>query len=473
MGPSSGTVMAGTGGSFTTMVSGYPTPTVALTATSGMVPPGVTYGNGLLSVAATTPPGVYSLVLTASNGLLPNAVLNFALTVAQAPAITSANNVTFNAGTANTFTVTATGTPAPTFSETGTLPAGVTLSPSGALSGTPVGTGTYPITITASNGIGAVATQTFTLTVYQFSVFPAVLNFGTVQVLAASATQMVTVTNGGSAPMVVGAVQVTPPFAIVSNGCAAPVLPGGSCLIGVNYAPSVVHADVGTLSIGTIGSVSLTGKGLFAPGAFSVFPAALDFGITPLGYSGFPQLVTVTNVGPTSALPPVVLLQGNNHASFFISAALNTCSSILASGASCTVGVVFRPTNVGLAVAALSVGTTATVSLTGTVGPNASLAPLVFAFPSIPRGTNSTTETFTYTNTGSWPFTGISVSLSGTNFVVDASGCAGTLQPGTSCPIVVTFAPAAGTIPGTKSATLTVRTPNAPQVSASITGTVL
>ena len=75
-------------------------------------------------------------------------------------------------GTAGSFTVTATGYPAPTFSETGVLPSGVTLSSGGSFSGTPApGTGgTYVITITASNGIGTNATQTFTLTVKDFSV---------------------------------------------------------------------------------------------------------------------------------------------------------------------------------------------------------------------------------------------------------------------------------------------------------------
>ena len=83
-----------------------------------------------------------------------------------APSITSANNTAFTYGTAGSFSVTATGYPAPTFSVTaGTLPSGVTLSSAGALSGTPTASGTFTITITASNGIGTNATQSFTLTV--------------------------------------------------------------------------------------------------------------------------------------------------------------------------------------------------------------------------------------------------------------------------------------------------------------------
>jgi sugar lactone lactonase YvrE len=86
-----------------------------------------------------------------------------------APTITSADNTTFTEGIAGTFTVTATGTPTPTFALTGALPSGVTFdTTTGVLSGTPAtGTkGTYPLTITASNGVSPDATQSFTLTVY-------------------------------------------------------------------------------------------------------------------------------------------------------------------------------------------------------------------------------------------------------------------------------------------------------------------
>jgi hypothetical protein len=88
-----------------------------------------------------------------------------------APAITSASSAAFSVGVAGSFTVTATGTPTPTLTETGARPSGVTFVNNGngtaTLSGTPAsGTaGSYPLTITASNGVGAAATQNFTLTV--------------------------------------------------------------------------------------------------------------------------------------------------------------------------------------------------------------------------------------------------------------------------------------------------------------------
>ncbi len=85
----------------------------------------------------------------------------------EAPAITSANNATFTAGSFGTFTVMASGFPAPTFAESGALPNGVSFNTnSGVLSGTPgAGTGgTYPLAIAAVNATGTNA-QNFTLTV--------------------------------------------------------------------------------------------------------------------------------------------------------------------------------------------------------------------------------------------------------------------------------------------------------------------
>lgn len=89
-----------------------------------------------------------------------------------APQITSAASTGFVAGQAGTFSVTATGAPTlPSLAETGTLPAGITFVDNGngsaTLAGTPAlgAAGTYPLTITASNGVAPDAIQNFVLTV--------------------------------------------------------------------------------------------------------------------------------------------------------------------------------------------------------------------------------------------------------------------------------------------------------------------
>jgi hypothetical protein len=77
--------------------------------------------------------------------------------------------MTIHVGLNSGITVTATGTPAPTLEITsGSLPSGVTFNPTtGLFAGIPAaGTaGTYPVTISATNGINSGATQSFTLTV--------------------------------------------------------------------------------------------------------------------------------------------------------------------------------------------------------------------------------------------------------------------------------------------------------------------
>jgi hypothetical protein len=89
-------------------------------------------------------------------------------TIDEAPAITSEDSTTFTKGVAGSFTVTATGAPAPVISESGPLPAGVEFK-NGALSGTPTQEGSFPISFTARNEVGF-STQSFTLTVLGFHV---------------------------------------------------------------------------------------------------------------------------------------------------------------------------------------------------------------------------------------------------------------------------------------------------------------
>ncbi len=173
------TFTVGTLGSFNVTTSGVPAVgTITNTSSGGCtkspsLPGTVAFhdnGDGTATISGTASSGTggaYTLCLNATNGVNPAGTQTFTLTVDQAPAITSAGNATFEVGSSGSFAVTATGSPAPTFSETGALPGGVTLLPGGTLSGTPdAGTsGTYPITITATNGVSPNATQSFTLTV--------------------------------------------------------------------------------------------------------------------------------------------------------------------------------------------------------------------------------------------------------------------------------------------------------------------
>ena len=150
-------------------VADPPVTTITLTGTP---PPDVTFtdnGNGTatLSGAPTAGPGLHTLTFSASNGGAP-VTQRFTLAVHQAAAITSANAATFTADVAGTFTMNTIGTPIPSLTHTGTLPSGVSFTDQGNGTATLAGTtavGTFPLTVIATNGIGAAAQQSFTLNV--------------------------------------------------------------------------------------------------------------------------------------------------------------------------------------------------------------------------------------------------------------------------------------------------------------------
>jgi hypothetical protein len=85
--------------------------------------------------------------------------------VSLAPIITSPVPLAGQYGQNYSHTFVASGDPVPTFTFTGSLPAGVSLSTSGILNGTPTQVGSFPITVTADNGISPAAAQTFTLVI--------------------------------------------------------------------------------------------------------------------------------------------------------------------------------------------------------------------------------------------------------------------------------------------------------------------
>jgi YVTN family beta-propeller protein len=117
--------------------------------------------------------GPFGVVATAVNTLYVADYNNHTvrrISPVTAPTINSANNTSFALSSFGSFSVTATGTPAPTFAiQSGALPSGVTLASGGLLSGTPTANGTFNVTLRATNVVGAdtVGTndQAFTLTV--------------------------------------------------------------------------------------------------------------------------------------------------------------------------------------------------------------------------------------------------------------------------------------------------------------------
>lgn len=131
---------------------------------------GLTFSeDGLLS-GTPVKDGIYTFTVTASNtaGAVSK---DFTLNVFALPEISTASLDNTFAGQAYTFQFEAAGTAPITWTYTGDIPAGLTFSEAGLLSGTPEKIGNYTFSVTASNDVG-IDTREFTLSVSEMPVKP-------------------------------------------------------------------------------------------------------------------------------------------------------------------------------------------------------------------------------------------------------------------------------------------------------------
>ncbi len=157
--------------------SGMPAGALTIRET-GKLPRGIVFtpktGSATLGgIPAPNTGGSYPITLTVGSGAA-SASQTLTLVVDQAPAITSAAAATLAAGQGGSFVVKTTGFPLPAFSLGGAaIPAGVSLvsnnNGTATLTAPSAGVtlGGYTLAITATNGIGNAATQSFVLTVVQ------------------------------------------------------------------------------------------------------------------------------------------------------------------------------------------------------------------------------------------------------------------------------------------------------------------
>jgi hypothetical protein len=209
-------------------------------------------GDGTATLSGTPAAGTqatYPITITATNGVAPDATQSFSLVVnpaPAAPAITSAATTTFTVGAAGTFTVTTTGNPTAAISESGALPGGVTFVDNGngtaTLSGTPAaGTqGTYPITITASNGVAPNATQSFSLVVNAVTAAPAITSANSADFAEASVGSFTVTATGIPTPTLTEAGTLPTNVTFVDNHNGTATLSG---------TPPVGTAGVYTITI--------------------------------------------------------------------------------------------------------------------------------------------------------------------------------------------------------------------------------
>ena len=158
------------GSSFSNSISATNSPTSYALANSTTLPAGLSLNTttGLIS-GIPSASGTFTTDVTATNAAGTSAIvtLTFNISAISPPVVTGAS-LTAPTGSAYTYTISATNSPTSYTLASGTLPTGLSLNTStGVISGTPTATGSYSVTVTATNagGTSSPATINFTITV--------------------------------------------------------------------------------------------------------------------------------------------------------------------------------------------------------------------------------------------------------------------------------------------------------------------
>jgi len=240
--------------------------------------------------------------------------------------------------------------------------------------------------------------------------------------------------------------------------------------------------------------------------AANVSGGPLSFGNVPVTTTSATQNLTLHNTGNVQLTGITISVTGpfvQVNSGGFPGGAPN-CTATLAAGSNCTIKVAFQPTAVGAANGTVAITSNAVVAgspvgLSGT-GLAAVIAATLTPTSWTPTGTRGCTtgiagiggtcpgQTFLLTNTGNVPLTGIvQGAVTGANVIdfpvtrlTSTCGPGGggqalgltSLNPGSTCQVVVRFAPGAGEVlNSTDTATLTVNYSGGSK-SSSLSGTV-
>ena len=237
------------------------------------------------------------------------------------------------------------------------------------------------------------------------------LTFASQVVGSNSLPQSVTLTNTGTANLLLGTLSIsgTNPgdYLIVTNTCTnATLIPNATCAFSVSFQPTATGTRTASVAIssnaaGSPHSVSLSGTGAApAAPAATLSVGSLTYGPLTVGSSSAAQSVVLTNSGTANLVLGVLSLSGANPSDY--SVATNTCNNTtLAPGATCVFGVTFTPTALGTRAATVSISSNAIGSphSVGLAGTGIALPP-----PPAPCGGQAVTWTVsTSTCTATYP----------------------------------------------------------------------
>ena len=284
-------------------------------------------------------------------------------------------------------------------------------------------------------------------------------NFPTQRVGKPSAVKTVTLTNFSlTTPITLQSAVISGNDFSKTTTCGGVIAPnGGSCTISVTFTPIATGSRSGTLTITDSDVTSPQVVNLSGSGTNIVIsPSLLTFGTQNVGSTSAAKSANLTNAGPTTLNISTILVNGDY-------AKATTCTPNLAPGATCRISAKFTPINSGTRYGTVTITDNEATSpqvlgLTG-VGTQVSASPTSLTFANQAVGTTSAPQNIMFTNLGtaSLNVTGVSV-LGNYNQPIlydyaQTNTCVGSLPPGASCTVTVTFTPVAT---GSITATLTV-----------------
>jgi len=284
---------------------------------------------------------------------------------------------------------------------------------------------------------------------------PTTVPFGNQTVSTTSSTQVIVLSNPGTATLNITSVSLggtNPADFGLTNGCGATLAAGGTCNISVTFTPASATSFSATVNVvdsasNSPQSATLTGTGTAAPTPQAVLtPTTLSFPNTAVGSTSASLTTVLSNPGSATLNITSVTLTGANTADFAIT---NGCGATLAVGATCNISATFTPASAGSFTAAITVTDNAgnspqAAALTGTgTAPQAVLTPTTLAFPNTVVGSTSASLTTVLSNPGTAVLNITGVTLTGANSADFAitNGCGATLAVGATCNISATFTP--------------------------------
>lgn len=265
-----------------------------------------------------------------------------------------------------------------------------------------------------------------------------------------SADQQITLTNYGTAPVIVSRIfDTSDDFKISYDSCVTTLAPqGGSCTFSVRFTPTTTGARSASVIVedsapGSPQTVSVSGNGVASTESVLLSPGNAVFDDTVVGQPGPTQYFYVYNAGNTNVSVSSVTSTSGDFAITY-----NSCSTIYA-GNSCEVDVQFRPTAAGvrngsLVMADSAAGSPHVAALTGnglTASSGLIPTPLSAGFPDTVVGSASSSQYLYFYNPGNTIVNVSSVAASG-DFNITYQSC-NQVYPQSSCEVDVQFQPTA------------------------------